>query len=137
MKTPKFLKFKSNFYKNLLKIFGIGAVCFIFEACYGVPRDDFKTTMNFRGTVMSEDSLQTIPELEVKLTIDSLDEYTTQTSKIGNYELIDMPRYGSEYKITITDNDSNLNGGYFETLDTVLTNVYGDVVVSEFKLKRK
>ena len=137
MKALSFLKFKSHFYKNLLKIFGIGAVCFIFEACYGTPSDHYVENINFRGTVLSDDSLIAIPELDVKLTIDSLDDYTTKTSKIGNFEFVDMPSYAHNYSITITDNDSLLNGGHFETLDTVLNNVYGSITTYEFKLKKK
>ena len=131
------LMFKSNFYKNLLKVFGIGAVCFIFEACYGVRSDDFRETIVFRGSVMSEDSLKKIPNLDVKLVLDSSDEYSTVTSKIGNYELVDIPNYYYDYKLTITDNDSTLNGGHFETFDTTFNRIYSEVIISEFKLKRK
>ncbi len=54
MKTG-LLKFKRNLYKQLLSVFSLSALLFVFEACYGTPQG-FNNDVMISGNIRSADS---------------------------------------------------------------------------------
>ena len=137
------LKLKNLIFRNFLKILGLSSICFVFEACYGTPKSDMKPPkLDFKGKVVSADSLKVIPNIVVILT--ELDNKNKQVPGItdisGNYSITADYINNSKYKLTFEDVDSIQNGS-FRTLDTLLNVTSEDINIStkttDAKMKRK
>lgn len=64
------LLFQRKMAVNVLKIAGVGAACFVFEACYGVPQADYPSpskNTDVSGTVRTADG-QPVSNAEVLFT---------------------------------------------------------------------
>lgn len=119
---------KSRFTKNLLTLFGISAVAFIFEACYGVPQDQLFPHIPVQGTVTDINSNAGIEGINIDLHINDEFISTETTDSIGEFHFKNL-RIGAEndLKFEFKDIDGTDNGSY-QDLDTTITLTNNDVM---------
>jgi len=114
----KWLFSQRKIYYNILKVMGLCSACFLFEACYGSPRNEELPdyNMKFSGVVQSEDSLKPLPNVKIAISnIVDPDTIKTSTDLNGVYSynaVIDKSNL--EWKIKASDIDGSLNGGFYE-----------------------
>lgn len=137
------LVFKNFVFRNFLTVLGLSSVCFIFEACYGVPKGNFnKTKLVFTGQVLSSDSSHAIDQIKVTITEtgNGSKKLVTRTDSTGFYNIGADNIYHAYYKISADDTDGILNGE-FKSQDTIF--IVSDEDISRgylpvnLKLKRK
>ncbi len=144
IKDVKILFFKRKIYFNILKFFGVCSACFVFEACYGVPRNEVEPTedFNFSGYVLSQDS--TLPIANAKVEIKNNNEsetVVTYTNSNGYYKKsVTLNGYHSNISIKAYDSDSVINGLFLEQ-DTLVnissTEINEKNKMCNISLKRK
>jgi len=81
-----FLRLKSGFMRKLLYFLGIGAIGFVFEACYGVPPDgDLNLHYQLKGKIQTSEgeAAARVPLLATS----SSEERQTVTGQDGTYIL--------------------------------------------------
>ncbi len=88
------LIFQRRITVNILKFAGVGAACFVFEACYGTPQADFPSNpakgTDIYGTVKTADG-QAVQNAEVLFTHGNYsDTLKTYTDAQGNYSINDL-----------------------------------------------
>jgi len=102
--------------KILRRVYGalsLSAALFVFQACYGTPRDMIRDIL-VHGTVTSKPDDTPIPG--IKVNIDS--QYSSVlTDNSGKFEIYVVR--ADEYKLSFQDIDSITNG-YFKEKDTIL-----------------
>ena len=141
------LRTRSRLLSQILTLTGLCGVLVLFEACYGTPQNfepvGESQNMNFKGQVLSADSLKPVPGARVILTgTDYPNDSTiyTYTNASGGYELSIPYSKSYEYTLSAFDVDDTLNGNFLKT-DTLTKVSSRDEVTGEHKsnilLKRK
>ena len=122
--ATKTLIFKRKIYYNILKFFGLCSACFVFEACYGAPRNEAEPIENFKynGNVISQDSLKPIPNVKVEIKTGSLENPVIYTNSSGYYEKVVAQVSGYKHTIIITDTDGANNGNFYDADSTFYLN---------------
>lgn len=103
------LKGKINFYQKIINILGLCGTCFIIACKYG--SEIITVNMSIKGTIKSKDSLQVIPNLNVKIT-NALYNSETQTDEKGEYSINTEIEQRKYIYLRVTDVDGDLNGSF-------------------------
>ncbi|HNW90959.1 MAG TPA: radical SAM-associated putative lipoprotein [Bacteroidales bacterium] len=113
----KRLKVKAFYLKYLLRLMGLAGFGMLVSCTkYGAPIAEYGVladNVNFHGTVLSEDSLKPIKNIQVKLAFQASDTLTAQTDPQGNYSIPHYVNEGQSGALIFTDRDSTLNGSFY------------------------
>ncbi len=103
-----------NIYKKLLGGAGLATALFVFQACYGTPRD-FDPDVLIYGKVISQSTGE--PVHGILVTIEDFDIYG-YTDSLGEFSIYHNFREGDRFGVLFEDVDSVENGRYqpFDTL---------------------
>ena len=82
----------SKFFRNIMKASTLTAVMFVFQACYGMPPDDYREDILISGKVISESSQQ--PIQGIKVSVKGFSAYTV-TNENGEFKFYSERMYGS------------------------------------------
>lgn len=103
------LKGKRFFFQKALNILGLCGTCFLIACKYG---DEMITVnMSIKGTIKSKDSLQVIPNLNVKI-INGWYNNEAQTDEKGEYLINTKIEQRQNIELSVTDVDEELNGNF-------------------------
>lgn len=139
----KWLFSQRKIYYNILKVMGLCSACFLFEACYGAPRNEELPdyNMNFSGVVQSEDSLKPLPNIKIAISnIVDHDTLKTSTDLNGLYSYNTVIKNSKlEWKIKASDIDDSLNGGFYDKETTFVfpNENNSNIKTTDIRLKRK
>lgn len=139
----KTLIFKRKIYYNILKFFGLCSACFVFEACYGAPRNEAEPIENFKysGNVISQDSLKPIPNVKVEINNGGLEKHIVYTDSKGYYEkIVEQLPSNTLHKIEAIDVDSSINGNFTNEDSSFYlnsTNLSEKNILCNLQMKRK
>jgi hypothetical protein len=119
------LKLKSRIWRILLAVTGL-LLGGMWQACmkpdppvaeYGVIVDDY-AEIRIHGTVRSEDSLLSLPGIQVKLISPYDDTLTAVTTATGSFSIYKWAYEGDLYTLRFRDIDSLANHGWFQNRQT-------------------
>lgn len=114
------LRIKNKTYRILLRIFGLMGLCFLIEACYGVPQNDY-ASLDVGGTVRNASNEQPIEGLEVQFINSSNDTFRDTSNSNGQYSFPDSwLMEGEVFHLEVNDIDST-NNGEFHKQDTAIS----------------
>lgn len=139
----KTLIFKRKIYYNILKFFGLCSACFVFEACYGVPRNEAEPVIeNFKysGYAISNDLLKPIPNVKVEIKNGNLENLIVYTNSDGYYEKVVSQVSNYRHTITLTDTDGVNNGDFYNTDSSFYlnsNNINNKNIICNIEMKRK
>lgn len=123
----KRLRFKACYLKYLLRLMGMAGFSMLVSSCkYGSPIAEYGViadNVSFHGTVLSQDSLKPIKNINVKLTVQPDDTLTAQTDQQGNYSIPHYVNEGQTGTLIFTDKDSTLNGSFYMKSATFVISV--------------
>ncbi len=109
------LYIRRNFQQRILSFLGITGSLFIFQACYDTPQDfNPDTLISFEGSVKSEDTRESVSDIEVKLSLSNeYDLLSTHTDENGRF-IFDIIAESPDdsYDISINDIDGEKNGSF-------------------------
>ena len=143
------LRFRGRALRNVLGFFGLCSACFLFEACYGSPQGSFapddnsNTThsLEFKGIIKSQDSLDPIPGLSVMITkAGAYDTIKTISNSGGTYSKFMDAQKDDQIHIIVKDVDDSLNGKFYKmdtTIDISGRDINNTFRATDFYLKRK
>jgi putative lipoprotein (rSAM/lipoprotein system) len=114
--------------RNWLAGLSLTTAFFIFQACYGPPQD-FGLDVLIEGKVVSEESGEPVPGIQIQSSGESL-QYT-QTDDKGQFSF--YVAKDSVYRLNFTDTDEAENGR-FASEDTTVQDT-GDSLFMEIKLQ--
>jgi putative lipoprotein (rSAM/lipoprotein system) len=114
------LRFRANSLKYMLRLLGLSGFGLLMSctkygapvAEYGVPWPD--NGINFHGSVVSQDSLKPIPNIQVKVFCEWEDTVYDHTNAAGTYSAIKYAYENQKVKLKFTDNDGPQNGKFFD-----------------------
>ena len=121
-----FIKTRVFYLKYFLRILGLAGFGIMFSCKYGAPIAEYgviAVDVNFHGTVLSEDSLKPIKNINVKLTLQPEDTVTIQTDSQGNYSIPHYVNEGQTGTLIFTDTDSTQNGSFYTKSATFVASV--------------
>jgi hypothetical protein len=107
---------KRKIYRRIFGVLSLSSAMFVFEACYGTPKD-FGMDVNIQGFVKARKTGLPIPGIRV--TIENQPQYEL-TDNSGKFYIYASP--ASVYKVRFEDVDSATNGSYLPK-DTLVTMV--------------
>lgn len=122
-----FLKFIGKALKKLLWMlglagFGVFTSCTEFPddpvAMYGIPYPD--NYINFKGKVMSEDSLLPISNIKIKAAIRYYDTVYAFTDNSGSFSMHQFALEDDTVKLIFSDIDSTLNGSFYSKSENIV-----------------
>lgn len=116
---------KQQLLRAIFGSFTATALMFVFQACYGMPNEDFLLCIH--GQVISEKTGAPIPNIEVQSNANGT---IVRTDAQGQFD-IDVP-FQEQLGLTFRDIDQAANGQY-ATLDTVLNDYTGESVLIRMK----
>jgi putative lipoprotein (rSAM/lipoprotein system) len=120
------IKTRAFYLKYFLRILGLAGFGIMISCKYGSPIAEYGVIaddVNFHGTVLSEDSLKPIKNINVKLTLQPDDTLTTHTDSQGNYSIPHYVNEGQTGTLIFTDTDSIQNGSFYTKSATFVTNL--------------
>jgi putative lipoprotein (rSAM/lipoprotein system) len=142
--NQKFLYSKRRLYYNLLKVLGVCSACFVFEACYGSPRNEVPPEYNLslKGKVISEDSAKPIQNIKVVISNSANSaNYTANTSSAGEYTYNAIVNDKNlNWTIKASDIDDTINGRFNDNETTFVVSEREFNISqrnTDLKLKRK
>ena len=119
----KQLKGKRFFFQKALNILGLCGTCFLIACKYG---DEIITVnMGIKGTIKSKDSLQAIPDINVKI-INGWNNNEAKTNEKGEYSINTEIEQRQNIELSVTDVDKELNGD-FHMKDTIVALTSGEM----------
>lgn len=113
-------RFRAFYLKYLLRLLGLLSFGMLVSCAvkYGVPIAEYGVIagnyVDIHGTVLSEDSLKPIRDINVKLTLQPNDTLYAQTNPQGTYSIHQYVNEGQHVTLIFTDTDSNQNGSFFQ-----------------------
>ena len=115
----KYLRLKAYYLKYLLKLMGLAGFSMLLSCTkygspvveYGIIADDY---VDFLGTVVSEDSLKPVSNINVKLAFQPYDTLTAFTDQQGKYSIHHYAYNGETGTLIFTDTDSSQNGFFYK-----------------------
>ncbi len=123
----KRLKVKACYLKYLLRLMGMAGFGMLASCTkYGAPIAEYGVladNVNFHGTVLSQDSLKPIKNIQVKLAFQASDTLTAQTDQQGNYGIPHYVNEGQSGTLIFTDKDSTQNGSFYSKSATFVISV--------------
>ncbi len=127
MKT-NFTEKKRRFFRALFGTLSFTSAMFIFQACYGTPRD-FGQDVMIEGIVKAKKT--NLPIMGIKVSIENQPQYEFSDSS-GKFKI--YASFASAYKLTFADIDAVKNGDFLSK-DTVIQvikdSVYLNIVMNE------
>jgi hypothetical protein len=127
MKT-NFTEKKRRFFRALFGTLSFTSAMFIFQACYGTPRD-FGQDVMIEGIVKAKKT--NMPIMGIKVSIENQPQYEFSDSS-GKFKI--YTSLASAYKLTFSDIDAVKNGDFLSK-DTVIQvikdSVYLNIVMNE------
>jgi hypothetical protein len=118
---------KRKIYRRIFGVLSLSSAMFVFEACYGTPKD-FGMDVNIQGYVKSRST--GLPISGIKVSIENQPQYE-MTDNSGKFYI--YASLASVYKVRFEDVDSATNGSFLpkDTLVTIVDkslifNVYLD-----------
>ena len=108
----RFLR-RRKLFRTIFGVFSLSGIMFAFQACYGTPQDSGLDVL-IKGTVSS--AAGKIPVPGIRVGVSQIGQYT-QSAADGTYSMYCEKL--SQYRLTFSDTDGNLNGQYQE-LDTLV-----------------
>lgn len=100
----QFLRAKTQVYRNILRLSGLCAACFVFEACYGVPRSSYihGRSIDVSGTVNEIETHDVVPNAIIQLYIDGeKDTISTFTDIHGNFTFYNILNGSGVYHVAV------------------------------------
>ena len=114
----KIQKFRRFFFTRILVLFNLSAVAFTFQACYGVPQDEWMDVM-ITGYVSDAETREPISGIDVEVI------------KIGSAAITDEEGYfrvyaeqDSLYTLIFSDVDGEANGLYWDKTTSISDTLY-------------
>ncbi len=114
--TTWIIKIKSNLLQFFLSALGLSSVCFIFEACYGVPMNMSQIKLDevaISGEVVDENTNLGITDIQVILE-STYDYQSFVTDSTGSFDITLDLLNGEELRVRTFDNDGVQNGEYHD-----------------------
>jgi len=141
----KYLRLKAYYLKYLLKLMGLAGFSMLLSCTkygspvveYGIIADDY---VDFLGTVVSEDSLKPVNNINVKLTFQPYDTLTAFTDQQGKYSIHHYAYNGETGTLIFTDTDSSLNGFFYKknkTFEVSFRDMNNLEHITDVQLERK
>ncbi len=127
MKTY-FTEKKRKFFRVLFGTLSLSSAMFIFQACYGTPRD-FGQDVYIEGLVKAKKTDSPIVGIKVSIADQPQYEYTNSAGKFKIYT-----SRANSYKLSFSDVDAALNGNYLvkdTTIQIVNESIYLNIVLNE------
>ena len=119
--TTWIIKIKSQLLRFFLSALGLSSVCFIFEACYGVPMNMNQIKLDevaISGEVVDQNTNMGISDIQV--IIESTYDYKSfATDSSGSIDISLDLLNGEELRVRTFDNDGVQNGEYHD-IDSVI-----------------
>ena len=114
-----FFRFRALYLKYLLRLMGLAGFSMLLSCTkygspvveYGILTDDY---VDFHGTVVSEDSLKPVSNINVKLAFQLYDTLTAFTDQQGKYSIHHYAYNGETGTLIFTDTDSSQNGFFYK-----------------------
>ena len=129
----KLIKIKTATYRILLRIFGLMGLCFIIEACYGVPETDY-ASIDVSGTVRNAADSSAVEGMEVRCIVSEYDTLTDTTNAAGEYYFSQLwAMQGDILDIQLRDVDTTQHGNFNET-DTIIPISGRDITTKQREL---
>jgi putative lipoprotein (rSAM/lipoprotein system) len=114
---------KQKIIRKLLGTLSFTSALFVFQACYGMPRDT-GIDVQIRGTVKSAKT--NLPIEGIKVYVSNHEQYVFSDGS-GNFVL--YTEKADSYLVKFEDIDAD-NNGAFATKDTTIKNVYNSIEVA-------
>ncbi|HNW70819.1 MAG TPA: radical SAM-associated putative lipoprotein [Bacteroidales bacterium] len=121
LKTIKvfLLRTRAVYLKYLLKFMGLAGFSMLLSCTkYGAPVAEYGViadyNLNFHGTVLSEDSLKPIKNINIKLSLTPDDTLTSNTSAQGTYSINKPAHETQQGALIFTDTDGTQNGSFYQ-----------------------
>ena len=113
--------------RRILRVFSLGAVMFIMEACYGVPYNEL---ISQRLKIMVVDTEgNPIPNISIHLNDYYTGEHFTAISDSKGFaELLILENMGTDIEITLSDIDNEANGLFQSKTFKVNTSNYTEEI---------
>lgn len=111
-----------NFRRKLFGFLSFSTALFIFQACYGVPQDEYNDVL-VKGVIYSDTTNQPVSGIKVTVNGSSQNILTDTAGSFSFY----VPS-ASQYHLMFSDADTAANGNYIEA-DTVLSTIPENGVV--------
>jgi len=113
------LKTRASYLKYLLKFMGLAGFSMLLSCTkYGAPVAEYGViadyNLNFHGTVLSEDSLKPIKNINIKLTFVPNDTLTAQSDLQGNYSMHKYTHETQNGTLIFKDTDGAQNGSFYQ-----------------------
>lgn len=139
------LKTRAFYLKYLLKFMGLAGFTMLLSCTkYGVLVAEYGIiadyNLNFHGTVLSEDSLKPIKNINIKLTFIPNDTLTSQTDSLGNYSINKNAQETQDGSLIFTDTDGAQNGSFYQkniTFEVTSTDINTLEHITNVQLDRK
>jgi putative lipoprotein (rSAM/lipoprotein system) len=114
------LRFRATWLKVVLQLLGLSGFGLLMSctkygapvAEYGVPWPD--QGINFHGSVVSQDSLKPIPNIQLKVFSEWEDTVYGHTNAAGTYTAIKYAYENQKVKLQFADKDGAQNGKFFD-----------------------
>ena len=141
----KYLRLKAYYLKYLLKLMGLAGFSMLLSCTkygspvveYGIIADDY---VDFLGTVVSEDSLKPVSNINVKLAFQLYDTLTAFTDQQGKYSIHHYAYNGETGTLIFTDTDSSQNGFFYKknkTFEVSFRDMNNLEHITDVQLERK
>jgi len=113
------LRTRAFYLKYLLKFMGLAGFSMLLSCTkYGAPVAEYgvlaDSYLNFHGTVLSEDSLKPIQNLQIKLSVIPNDTLTSYTNTQGVYSVCKPAHETQQGSLIFTDTDGAQNGSFYQ-----------------------
>ena len=114
-----FLKTRAFYLKYLLKFMGLAGFSMLLSCTkYGAPVAEYGVIadhyLNFHGTVLSEDSLKPIHNIQIKLSVAQNDTITSYTNAQGIYSVFKSAHESQQGALIFTDTGGTQNGSFYQ-----------------------